>query len=55
VRNEVLQRVKKERIILHIVQRRKANWTGHILRRNCLLETPYRRQEERDGKTDKKT
>jgi len=34
---EVLQRVKEERNILHTIHRRKANWIGHILRRNCLL------------------
>jgi hypothetical protein len=39
VRNEeVLHRVKEEKNILHTVQRRKANWIGHILRRNCLLK-----------------
>jgi hypothetical protein len=39
VRNEeVLHRVKEERNILHTIQRRKANWIGHILRRNCLLK-----------------
>jgi hypothetical protein len=39
VRNEgVLQRVKEERNALHTVKRRKANWTGHILRRNYLLK-----------------
>jgi ppGpp synthetase/RelA/SpoT-type nucleotidyltranferase len=39
VRNEeVLQRVKEERNILHKIQRRKANWIGHILSRNCLLK-----------------
>jgi hypothetical protein len=27
----------EERNILHTVKRRKANWIGHILRRNCLL------------------
>jgi hypothetical protein len=38
VRNEeVLQRVKEERNIVHTIKRRKANWIGHILRRNCLL------------------
>jgi hypothetical protein len=38
VNNEaVLQRVKKERNILRTIRRRKANWVGHILRRNCLL------------------
>jgi len=24
--------------ILHEIRKRKANWIGHILRRNCLLE-----------------
>jgi hypothetical protein len=39
VRNEeVLHRVKVERNILHTIKRRKANWIGHILRRNCLLK-----------------
>jgi hypothetical protein len=35
---EVLHRVKDERNILHTIKRRKANWIGHILRRNCLLK-----------------
>jgi hypothetical protein len=39
VRNEeVLHRVKAERNIVHTIKRRKANWIGHILRRNCLLK-----------------
>jgi hypothetical protein len=39
VRNEeVLQTVKEERNIVHTIKRRKANWIGHILRRNCLLK-----------------
>jgi hypothetical protein len=39
VRNEeVLRRVKEERNILHPIKRRKANWIGHISRRNCLLK-----------------
>jgi hypothetical protein len=39
VRNEeVLHRVKEERNILHTIKRRKANWIGHILRRNCRLK-----------------
>jgi hypothetical protein len=38
VRNkEVLLRVKEQRNIPHEIQKRKANWIGHILRRNCLL------------------
>jgi hypothetical protein len=30
--------VQEERNILHTIKRRKANWIGHILRRNCLLK-----------------
>jgi hypothetical protein len=38
VRNEdVLLRVKEQRNILNEIRKRKANWIGHILRRNCLL------------------
>jgi hypothetical protein len=38
VRNEeVLLRVKEPRNMLHEISKRKANWIGHILRRNCLL------------------
>jgi hypothetical protein len=37
VRNEeVLRRVKEKRNVIHTTKRRKANWIGHILRRNCL-------------------
>jgi hypothetical protein len=35
---EVLHRVKEEKNILHTIKRRKANWIGHILRRNFLLK-----------------
>jgi hypothetical protein len=39
VRSEdVLHRVKEDRNILHTIKRRKANWIGHILLRNCLLK-----------------
>jgi hypothetical protein len=39
VRNkEVLLRVREQRNILHEISKRKANWIGHILRRNCLLQ-----------------
>ena len=39
VRNEeVLLRVKEQRNIVHEIRKRKANWIGHILRRNCLLQ-----------------
>jgi hypothetical protein len=39
VRNEeVLLRVSEQRNILHEIRKHKANWIGHILRRNCLLK-----------------
>jgi hypothetical protein len=39
VRNEeVLHRVQEERNILRKIKRRKDNWIGHILRRNCLVK-----------------
>jgi hypothetical protein len=51
VRNEeVLQRVKEDRNILHTVHRRKANRIGHIWRMNFLLghvtEGKMRREDE---------
>ena len=39
VRNEeVLLGVNEQRNILHEIRKRKANWIGHVLRRNCLLK-----------------
>jgi hypothetical protein len=39
VRNEdVLLTVKEHRNTLHEIRKRKANWIGHILCRNCLLQ-----------------
>ena len=34
----MLFRVNEQRNILHEIGKRKANWIGHILRRNCLLK-----------------
>jgi hypothetical protein len=45
VRNEeVLVRVKEQRVILHEISKRKANWIGNILRRNCLLKRVIERK-----------
>jgi hypothetical protein len=42
VRNEVLLlRVKEQRNILHEIRKRKANWIGHILCRNCPLQRVF--------------
>jgi len=37
-KEEVLLRVKEQRNIQHEISKRKANCTGQILRRNCLLK-----------------
>jgi hypothetical protein len=31
-------RVKKQRNFIHEISKLKANWMGHILHRNCLLQ-----------------
>ena len=33
----VLDRIGEKRTLVNNILRRKANWIGHILRRNCLL------------------
>jgi len=35
---EVLLRVNEQRDFLHEIRKRKANWIGHVLRRNCILQ-----------------
>ena len=34
----VLERVGEGRIMLELIMKRKRNWLGHWLRRNCLLK-----------------
>ena len=54
---EVLYSVKEEKNIPHTTQREKANWNGHILRKNCLLihvierKIKGREDEEEDAVT----
>ena len=39
IKNEVvLERVGEGRIMLELIRKRKRNWLGHWLRRNCLLK-----------------
>jgi len=38
LKNEVLRRFKEETNILHRLKRKKSNWIGFMLRRNCLLK-----------------
>ena len=47
VRNEeVLQRVKEEKNFLQTMKRRKVDWIGHILCRNCRLKYVIERKIE---------
>jgi hypothetical protein len=57
VRNyEVVLRVKEQRNILHEISERKANWIGHILRRNCLLQQVIEEKiKGGGGRSDRKT
>ena len=41
---QVLDRIGEKRTILNNIIRRKANFIGHILRRNCLLHDAIERQ-----------
>ena len=34
----VLERVFEGRVMLELIKKRKRNWLGHWLRRNCLLK-----------------
>ncbi|KAJ4440039.1 hypothetical protein ANN_08170 [Periplaneta americana] len=44
IRNEaVLERVDEERMMLKLIRKRKRNWLGHWLRRNCLLKDALER------------
>ena len=51
---EELQETKKERNIWHRVKRRRANWIGHRMRRNCLLNTWLKEKIQRRIEVTKK-
>jgi hypothetical protein len=59
VRNEILLRGNEQRNILHETAKRKINWIGHIVRRNCFLElvieVKIKGGDISDRKTRKKT
>ena len=43
-KEELLLRVNEQRNNLHKIIKWKANWIGHILRRNCLLKQVIERK-----------
>jgi hypothetical protein len=50
--------VKEKRNNVNTIKRRKANWIGHILRRNCLLKHvigKVRGKDRNDGTMREKT
>jgi hypothetical protein len=56
VRNEdVLLSVKKQRNILHEISKGKANWIGHILCINCLLQRIIEGKIQGGDRSDRKT
>jgi hypothetical protein len=55
VRNEeILLRVKEQRNILHEISKWMANWIGHILCRNCLLQQVIEGKIKGDDGSDRK-
>ena len=58
INEEVLLRVKEQRNILNEISKRKVNWIGHILRRNCFLQRVIEgkiKGDKSNRKTRKKT
>jgi hypothetical protein len=53
--DDVLLRVKEQRNILHEIRKRKANWIGQILRRNCLLKRVIKGKIQGGDRSDRKT
>ena len=54
-KEDVLFRVKEQRISLHEIRKRKADWIGHILRRNCLLQRVTEGTIQGGIRSDRKT
>ena len=52
---EVLLGVKGERNILDEISKRKANWIGQILCRNCLLQRVIEGNVKGGDRSDRKT
>jgi len=52
---EVLLRVKDQRNILRQIRKQKANWIGHILFRNRLLQRVIEGKIKRGDRSDRET
>ena len=49
---QVLDLIGEKRTLINNILRRKVNWIGHSLRRNCLLHDP--RTDDRSERSRKK-
>ena len=47
VRNGEVLKGEEERNVIQRIRKRKDNWIGHILRRNCLLRNVTERKDTR--------
>ena len=47
---QVLDRIESKMALLNNILRRKANWIGHILRRNCFLHDGCERSRKKKKK-----
>ena len=55
VTNElVFECIGEKRTLLNNILRRKTNWTGHILQRNCLLHGAIEVSDNRSERSRKK-
>jgi hypothetical protein len=54
MKNEKMLRVNEERIILQATKRRKANWIGHTLSRNCFLKHVIEGKVEWPGRRERR-
>jgi hypothetical protein len=55
INKAVLHRIKEERNMLHTMERRKANWIGHIFCRNRLLKQVIEGKDRSNEQKRKKT
>jgi hypothetical protein len=56
INEQVLNRIGEKRTLINNILRRRANWIGHILRRNCFLDDAIEGQmTEVKGEGSRKT
>ena len=51
---EFVERTVEKRTLLNYILRRKVNWIGHHLRRNCLFHNAIKRTDDGSERSRKK-